>query len=135
MSKIANTEMKITTINSKSAPDAAGGYSQAVLVERAQRLLFISGQIPESPEGHVPADFEAQCRLVWSNLIAQLSSAQMSVSNLTKVTVFLSSREYAEANANIRQEFLNAHSPALTIIITDIFDEKWLLEIEAIAAA
>lgn len=127
--------MKITPINSKSAPDAVGGYSQAMLVEQVQRFLFISGQIPKSLEGQVPADFEPQCRLVWSNLIAQLSAAQMSVSNLIKVTVFLSSRKYAEANSKIRQEFLKDHSPALTIIITDIYDKKWLLEIEAVAAA
>jgi 2-iminobutanoate/2-iminopropanoate deaminase len=29
---------------------------------------------------------------------------------------------------------LGAYSPAPTVIITGIFDEKWLLEIEAIAA-
>jgi 2-iminobutanoate/2-iminopropanoate deaminase len=29
---------------------------------------------------------------------------------------------------------LGAHRPALTVIITGIFDEKWLLEIEAVAA-
>jgi 2-iminobutanoate/2-iminopropanoate deaminase len=30
---------------------------------------------------------------------------------------------------------LGDHSPALTIIITGIYDEAWLLEIEAIAVA
>lgn len=28
-----------------------------------------------------------------------------------------------------------SHAPALTVIITGIFDEKWLLEIEAVAVA
>lgn len=59
----------------------------------------------------------------------------MSVENLTKITVFLSSREYAESNSAIRREFLGSHKPALTIIVAGIFDENWLLEIEAIAAA
>jgi 2-iminobutanoate/2-iminopropanoate deaminase len=59
----------------------------------------------------------------------------MSVANLVKVTVFLSSRDYALANREIRQEVLGSHAPALTVIITGIFDEKWLLEIEATAAA
>ena len=36
---------------------------------------------------------------------------------------------------DLRQEFLGAHSPALTVIIAGIFDERWLLEIEATAAA
>jgi hypothetical protein len=38
-------------------------------------------------------------------------------------------------NREIRQEVLGSHAPALTVIITGIFDEKWLLEIEATAAA
>jgi enamine deaminase RidA (YjgF/YER057c/UK114 family) len=73
--------------------------------------------------------------VVWNNVIAQLASANMAVENLVKVTTFLSSREFAVPNREIRQEFLGAHRPALTVIIAGIFDEKWLLEIEAIAAA
>ncbi|WP_409526051.1 RidA family protein [Nitrincola sp. MINF-07-Sa-05] len=127
--------MKITTIESVSAPRAIGSYSQAILVEQAGKLLFVSGQVPETPDGKVPKDFESQCRLVWSNVVAQLKAAELSVSNLTKVTIFLSSREYAEMNSRIRQEILGEHRPALTIIIAGIFEEEWLLEIEAIAAA
>jgi enamine deaminase RidA (YjgF/YER057c/UK114 family) len=127
--------MKISPINASSAPKAAGGYSQAVEVERAQRFLFISGQIPESVGGDVPSDFAGQAKLVWKNVFAQLAAAGMDRSNLTKITIFLSSREFAAENREIRQEFLGSHAPALTVIITGIFDEKWLLEIEAIAAA
>jgi enamine deaminase RidA (YjgF/YER057c/UK114 family) len=58
----------------------------------------------------------------------------MTFENLVKVTIFLSSREYAVHNRDVRREVLGTHSPALTVIITGIFDEKWLLEIEAIAA-
>jgi 2-iminobutanoate/2-iminopropanoate deaminase len=127
--------MKMMPINSSSAPRPAGGYSQAMEVVEAQRLLFISGQIPETVRGEVPADFRAQARLAWCNVLAQLEAAKMSVSNLVKVTVFLSSREFALANREIREEVLGSHSPALTVIVADIFDEAWLLEIEAVAAA
>lgn len=58
----------------------------------------------------------------------------MTMHNLVKVTTFLSSREYAVANRVARQSALGDHTPALTVIITGIFDEQWLLEIEAIAA-
>ena len=122
-------------VNSASAPQPAGGYSQATEVVGAQRLLFVSGQIPESISGEVPADFRAQAQLAWRNVIAQLEAAKMSVSNLVKVTVYLSSREFAVANREIRQQVLGSHSPALTVIVAGIFDEKWLLEIEAVAAA
>jgi 2-iminobutanoate/2-iminopropanoate deaminase len=127
--------MKMIAVNSSSAPQPAGGYSQATEVVGAQRLLFISGQIPESVTGEVPTDFRAQARLVWRNVVAQLEAAKMSVSNLVKVTVYLSSREFALVNREIRQQVLGSHSPALTVIVAGIFDEKWLLEIEAVAAA
>ena len=35
----------------------------------------------------------------------------------------------------VRRRVLGDHEPALTVIIADIFDEAWLLEIEAIAVA
>jgi 2-iminobutanoate/2-iminopropanoate deaminase len=126
--------MKTTTINAKSAPQPAGGYSQGVAVSGAERMLFISGQIPETPTGNVPSDFPSQARLAWKNVLAQLGAAGMTVANLVKVTIFLSSRNFAISNREIRQEVLGAQSPALTVIITGIFDEKWLLEIEAVAA-
>lgn len=126
--------MKMLQVNAQTAPQPAGGYYQAVEIDGAQRLLFISGQIPESVNGEVARDFAGQAKLVWHNVFAQLAAAGMAASNLTKVTIFLSSREFATANRKIRQEFLGSHTPALTVVITGIFDEKWLLEIEAVAA-
>ena len=127
--------MKIKSVNSMACPTPLGGYSQAILIQGVGKLLFISGQIPESKDGTVPNDFESQCRLVWSNVIAQLEAAEMAIANITKVTIFLSERKYADINGVIRKEILGEHKPALTVIITGIFDEKWLLEIEAVAAA
>jgi len=127
--------LKQKAINAPSAPQPAGGYSQAFEVVGAQRLLFVSGQVPETPAGVVPPDFEAQARLAWSNVRAQLEAAGMTMANLAKVTTFLSSRQYALANREVRNEVLGSHLPALTVIITGIFDEKWLLEIEAVAVA
>ncbi|MFI6503013.1 RidA family protein [Nonomuraea typhae] len=110
-------------------------YTQGALVEGARRLLFVSGQVPETAGGVVPEGFAEQCRLAWRNVQAVLEGAGMGVRDLVKVTVFLSDRAYREENAKIRGEVLGDHRPALTVIITGIYDEGWLLEIEAIAAA
>lgn len=127
--------MRIEQINAINAPSASGGYSQAVQVAAASTWLFISGQVPLTIEGNTPEDFSSQARLVWANIVAQLNSAGMSVENIVKVTTFLSGREFSAENSEIRREILGQHSPALTVIITGIFEQHWLLEIEAIAAA
>jgi len=57
------------TINSPLAPKAAGGYAQALEVESASRLLFISGQIPESAAGELAPTFEEQARQAWKNVL------------------------------------------------------------------
>jgi 2-iminobutanoate/2-iminopropanoate deaminase len=110
-------------------------YAQAHEVTNASRLLFISGQVPVDNDDHVPPDFKSQCRLAWANVEAQLKAAGMTLDNLVKVTTFLSDRRYCLENSEVRTEVLEKRSPALTIIITGIFDAAWLLEIEAIAAA
>ena len=86
-------------------------------------------------DGQLPVDFAAQAHLAWQNVLAQLASAGMSIANLVKVTIFLASREYTMENRRVRQAVLGDHKVAMTVIIADIFDERWLLEIEAVAAA
>ncbi len=93
------------------------------------------GQIPEDLDGELPADFEGQARQVWRNIEAQLRAADMTLDNLVKVTTFLSDRRYGPDNRRVREEVLAGRHVALTVIITGIFEEKWLLEIEAVAAA
>lgn len=126
--------MKLTAINPAAAPEATGGYVNAMQVEGASKLLFISGQIPQTRDGKVPEGIEAQCRLAWAHVGAALEDAGMTFANLVKVTTFLGEREYSAANSAVRNEVLGTHRPALTVIITGIFDPAWLIEIEAVAA-
>lgn len=127
--------MELTRVEPATVPEATGGYVNAVQVKGAARLLFISGQIPQTRDGYVPEGIEDQCRLVWANLSAVLTAAELGVTNLVKVTTFLGDRAYAVTNTAIRREVLGDHRPALTVIVTGIFEPSWLLEIEAIAAA
>lgn len=61
-------------------------YAQGALVTRADRTLFISGQVPEVPDGTVPDDFDSQCRLAWRNVLTVLKDAGMTECNLVKVS-------------------------------------------------
>ena len=99
-----------------------------------RRLLFISGQVPELPDGSVPEGFEAQCRQAWRNVVEVLKSAGLGVEHLVKINTFLTDRDQVAANRAIRREMLRGHEPASTVMIAVTVDGKWLLEIEAIAA-
>jgi enamine deaminase RidA (YjgF/YER057c/UK114 family) len=127
--------VKTRKINAPDSHDLKSKYSQAVEVTDAKRTLYVSGQIPVSPEGTVPEDFGDQARQAWANVEAQLRAANMGLDNIVKHTTFLADRTFRAENSLVRKEFLGEREPALTVIVCDIFDEKWLLEIEAIAVA
>lgn len=118
----------------REVPAPVGGYTNVLEVPSGHRLVFISGQIPETVGGVVPEDAESQCRLIWLHIDSCLQSAGMGITDLVKVTTYLSGREFASVNTAVRQEFLGEHRPALTVVVTEIFDSKWKLEIDAIAA-
>ncbi|EIG63411.1 putative translation initiation inhibitor, yjgF family [Bradyrhizobium sp. WSM1253] len=112
-------------------PPAATAW---VELTQHRRLLFISGQVPQRSDGTVPDGFEAQCEQAWRNLIEVLAAAGLGVAHLVKVTTFLTDRAQLVTNRSIRRAMLGEHQPALTVVIVETVDSKWLLEIEAIAA-
>lgn len=126
--------MQVRRINSEAALVPTTGYSQALEVAGHTRMLFVSGQIPVRADGTVPEGFEAQCRLAWSNVGAQLEAAGMTLDNLVMHRTYLADRRYIPLNRAVRSEALGGRETALTVVIAGIFDEAWLLEIEAVAA-
>lgn len=93
-------------INAADAPQSQGGYAQAIELTGASRTLYVSGQIPVTGDGNVPSEFEAQARLCWRNIEAQLRAADMTLDNLVKATIFLSDRKFALPNRTVRNEAL-----------------------------
>ena len=125
----------IRPLTGDGSPPVEGSYTQAVEVTGPSRWLYLFGQIPVAPDGSLPTDFTGQCDRVWDNIETQLAAAGMTLDNLVKVTTFLSDRRYALENREVRVRRLAGRQPALTVIVTGIFDEAWLVEIEAVAAA
>lgn len=120
--------------NPAQVSSPVGGYSHGLEVAAGQRLVFVSGQIPERLDGSVPEAFEDQCHVVWDNVAAVLASAGMSLADVVKVTTFLTDRRQVDANGRIRRERLGELRPALTVMVAQTLDPKWLLEIEVVAA-
>lgn len=127
--------METRMINADDSHDLNSRYSQAIEVTDAKRTVYVSGQIPVALDGSVPRAFRDQARQAWLNVEAQLRAADMGLDNIVKHTTFLANRAHKAENSLVRKDVLGEREPSLTVIICDIFDEDWLLEIEAIAVA
>ena len=126
--------MQLIAHAAETAPRAVGRYAQALEVRGASRFLFVSGQIPLRLDGVLPNSFVGQARQVSAHVLAQLEAAGMGAANIVRVTTYLADRMHARENREIREEFLGEHRPALTVVIAEIFDPAWMLEIEVVAA-
>lgn len=126
--------MQLRPLSAADGPAVQGSYPGAVEVTGATRWLFLSGQIPADATGVVPTDFEGQCVRAWANVEAQLAAAGITLDNLVKVTTYLADRADAGVNRAVRLRVLDGRQPALTVIITDLFEPGWRVEIEAVAA-
>ncbi|MCA1376121.1 MULTISPECIES: RidA family protein [unclassified Bradyrhizobium] len=124
----------IVSHNPATVHPPVGGYCMGLELKQHRRLLFISGQVPETSDGTVPDGFEAQCEQAWRNVREVLAAAGLGVEHLVKVTTFLTDRSQVVTNRAIRRAMLGEHQPALTVVVVETVDSKWLLEIEAIAA-
>lgn len=130
------TGFSITPLDPTRLPASSGTYTHGTVVAHAGRLVFVSGQVPwGDADGVVPADFLTQCRMTWNNVLEVLHEGGMDVANLVRVTVYLADRRYRDEAGLVIGEVLGDHRPAFTSIITTIYREPWLLEIEAVAAA
>src|SRR5688572_12101703 len=109
--------MRASSINPKTTAAPEGGYSHGVLVEGTYRQLFISGQIPELPDGEIPVGFEPQCLAVWNNIREVLIQSGMTFENVVKVTTYLTNADFAETNSQIRRRTLGDLRPALTVVV------------------
>ena len=111
-------------------------YSHAVLVPTGSRVLHIAGQIGTRLDGTIPASFDEQADIVWSNLFAILAAAGMGPTALVKVNAFIVGAEHVPAYVASRRRHLGALKPASTAIcVPRLVRPEWLLEIDAVAAA
>ena len=110
------------------------GYAHAVEVPPGARTLFISGPNGYEPDGTtMPSDFVGQARLVWRHLGTLLSAANMiRRSRLPSVLPRIGRRR--PANVDLIKEHLGNHRACRTVVVQQLLEPEWLIEIEAIAA-
>ncbi len=120
-------------IQTKSAPEAIGPYSQAIAVDG---FVFCSGQIPLVPESGtvVEGGIEEQTRQGLKNLQAVLREAGMGLENVVKTEVYLSDMEnFSAMNAVYAENFSAKPYPARATIEVARLPKDVLVEIACVA--
>ena len=111
------------------------GFSHAIEVGGPQRTLYIAGQVATDANGHIPGNIEAQCHLVWDRIEKLLQDAKMTLKDVVKTTVFLTSAGDIEGFRKVRAQRLGDVAPASTlVIITQLVRPEYKVEVEAIAS-
>ncbi len=112
-----------------------GTYSDAVETGPNQRWLFTSGTPGMDAAGALPADITRQAERAWGHIVKMLAAADMSVSDLVKITQYLVRAEDIPAYNQVRTRMLGDARPAsMLMVVAALPRPDFLLEIEAIAA-
>ncbi len=124
--------MNRKVISTDSAPAAIGPYSQAV---RSQgEFVFLSGQIPLLPSGElVGGSIEDQTRQVLENLSAVLAKEGLSLRNVVKTTIFLSSMDHFAKVNEVYAGYFPEEPPARATVAVAGLPKAVDVEIEAVA--
>jgi 2-iminobutanoate/2-iminopropanoate deaminase len=122
------------SINPADIAAPVGLYSHGVVSTAAGEWLHISGQIGVRPDGTLASGFAEQAQVAWSNLVGVLQAAGMDVTDLVKVTTYMTDAADLKALGPVRSGFLGDARPASTLLIVKALARpEWLIEVEAVA--
>lgn len=118
-------------IKTLEAPAAIGPYSQAI---KANGFLFVSGQIPLTPNGELAGDdIKTQTKQVLKNLKSILKEADLSLKDTVKTTIFLKNMDDFSVVNEIYAQAFKEHKPARSTVEISKLPKDVLIEIELIA--
>ena len=116
------------------------GYNQAEILDGATRHLICAGQTSVDAEGNPqhPGDMRGQMSLALDNLETVLKAADMSLANITRLTLYATDVDEVLKNFDLlgaRFGPLNAAPPMTLLGVTRLAIPPLMFEIEATAAA
>lgn len=106
---------------------------------RVGDLVFLSGQVAvgaDQSEVVGAGDFDAQAEQVFRNIEQALTAGGSSLSNVIKVTIYLTDMANLPKIVELRKKWFTEPYPASTMVeVSALAAPEFMLEIEAIALA
>lgn len=123
--------MPVTRVNTASAPQAIGPYSQGIV---ANGLLFTAGQIGIDPQTGrlVDGGFAQQTERVFANLTAVFEAAGAGWADVVKTTVYLHDMADFPTFNEMYARYIGDARPARTTIQAGALPRGALVEIDAV---
>lgn len=119
-------------IFTENAPAPIGPYSQGILTEG--KILFVSGQIPLTPDGALAGDdIVSQTHQALKNVLAIVEKSGGTAQNIVKTTVLMKDLSDFAIMNEIYEQYLGNSNPARAAYQVARLPKDVLIEIEAIA--
>jgi enamine deaminase RidA (YjgF/YER057c/UK114 family) len=116
-------------IRSGSPYEATIGFSRAVVVGNT---VHVSGTAPVMPDGSdPPVDAYGQARRCLEIIVAALQEAGAGPGHVVRTRTFLTSADNWEEVGRAHGEVFAEIRPASTMVVAQLLDPRWLVEIEA----
>ncbi len=118
-------------ISTPNAPQAIGTYSQAV---RVDNTVYLSGQIPLLPDTMelTEGDMHRQICQVFDNLSAVSTAAGGSLSNIVKLTIYLTDLQHFPLVNEVMAEYFQKPYPARAAVGVAALPKNAQVEMDAI---
>jgi enamine deaminase RidA (YjgF/YER057c/UK114 family) len=127
--------MSLKHIHSDETPAPLSAHSDAVLIPPGAAILVSSGQLGMLKDGTIPEDTEQQIDAAFDNVEAVLRAAGMGMSDVVKMTTFITDPRYRDAFRAVRAKRIGNPPPSSTrIVVTSLSMPEMKVEIEIIAA-
>jgi enamine deaminase RidA (YjgF/YER057c/UK114 family) len=114
--------MKIQHINPPDTYNTLNtrGYTQIVAVQQAQKLIFISGQLPLDADNKIVGvgDIEAQAGAVFENLSKSLASVGATPAQIVKLTTYVTDIvKHPGPVRKVRAAFFGSAEPSASTMV------------------
>lgn len=112
-------------------------YSQLALVPPGRRLVFVSGQGGDNPDGSFSPDFRTQAASAFRNVGLALAAAGATPADVAKITVLIVDHDMEKLRIMQAEQrvLFGTHHPAATLIpVPCLALPDMLIEVEAVAA-
>jgi 2-iminobutanoate/2-iminopropanoate deaminase len=124
-----NTPRNPETVHPPLAP-----YTHQIEISGSQRWLVLSGQVGITPDGTLTSDPIQQFRTALTNIHHNLAAANMEISDVVKLTMYLVDEIDVEERGEVLASWLNGHKPCMTLLyVAALASPNIRVEIDALA--